>query len=289
MRLLVFGRTGQVARELAELAHPDLTVTCLGRDQANLTDTATCAAIIAGTDADVVINAAAYTVVDRAEEEPDLAMAVNAAAPGVMAQAAADRNLPFLHVSTDYVFNGTKDGPWTEDDAAAPLGVYGQTKWAGEQAVLAAAGPHVILRTAWVFSAHGTNFLKTMVRVGAERARLTVVDDQSGGPTPAGAIAVALGTIARAFVAGNGVSGTFHFAGGPATTWHGFAEEIFAQTGWAKTPEVAAIKTADWPTPAARPANSVLDCTRIHDAYGIAQPDWRSAIGPILTALKETA
>lgn len=289
MRVLVFGRTGQVATELGRLAGPDLRVTLLGRDEVDLMNPEACAERIAATDADVVINAAAYTAVDKAEEDAAFAEVVNAAAPSAMALASEARGLPLLHISTDYVFDGGKDGAWTEDDPVAPLGVYGRTKLAGEEAVRTAGGMHVILRTAWVVSAHGGNFLKTMLRVGADRDRLTVVDDQHGGPTPAAAIAGTLVTIARAFANGKGVPGTFHFAGSPVTTWCGFAREIFAQADWVKTPEVMAIRTADWTTPAARPANSVLDCSRIHNVYGIAQPDWRTAIGPILTELRETA
>ena len=285
MRLLVFGRTGQVATELGRLAGPGLDVTALGRDRANLADADACAAIIAGTDADVVINAAAYTAVDRAEEEEALATAINAAAPGAMARASAEKGLPFLHISTDYVFDGSKEGAWVEDDLTAPLGAYGRSKLAGEEAVRAAGGAHVILRTAWVFSGTGSNFVKTMLGVGRDRDRLTVVDDQRGGPTSAGDIAAALVTIARAFHAGRGSSGTFHFAGRPTTTWCGFAREIFARTGWEKGPEIVPITTADWPTPARRPVNSALDCSKILAAYGIAQPDWQAALDALLKEL----
>lgn len=285
MKILVFGQTGQVARELARLAGPDLTLETLGRADADLTDPEACAARIVATDADAVINAAAYTAVDKAEEEEALAYKVNAEAPGAMARAAAARGLPFLHVSTDYVFDGSGTRAWEEEDPVAPLGAYGRTKLAGEEAVRMAGGPHMILRTAWVFSAHGNNFVKTMLRVGRDRDQLTVVGDQHGGPTAARDIARALVTIARAWDAGSGVSGTFHFAGAPATTWHGFATEIFARTGWDKTPEVAAITTADWPTPAARPANSVLSCAKLQQAYGIAQPDWRAGLEEVLEEL----
>ena len=280
--LLVFGRTGQVATELQRLTGPGMSVTALGRDQADLTNPEACAEIIASTDADVVINAAAYTIVDRAEEEEALATVINADAPGAMARACAARGLPFLHISTDYVFDGSKKGAWVEDDPASPLGAYGRSKLKGEEAVRAAGGAHVILRTAWVFSANGNNFVKTMLRVGADRDRLTVVDDQHGGPTAAADIAQALVTIAKAFQEGRGVTGTFHFAGQPATTWCGFAREIFARTGWERTPEIAPIKTADWPTPATRPANSVLDCQKIQTAYGITQSTWSLALTLVL-------
>ena len=286
LRLLVFGRTGQVATELMRLAGPNLLMTALGRDEADLADPEACAAAVRGAEADAVVNAAAYTAVDRAEAEEDLATVINGAAPGAMARAAAARGLPFLHISTDYVFDGRKDGAWTEDDPPAPLGAYGRSKLAGERAVGQAGGPHVILRTAWVHAGHGQNFVRTMLRVGAARDRLTVVDDQRGGPTAAADIAAALVTVAHAFAAGRGVSGIFHYSGAPAVTWCGFAREIFARADWLRTPEIVPIRTADWPTPAARPKNSVLDCTRIRDAYDIGQPDWRESLGPILAELR---
>jgi dTDP-4-dehydrorhamnose reductase len=286
MRLLVFGTTGQVAREIARAAPArGVVLTALGRAEVDLADSVACAAAVMAAEADAVVNAAAYTAVDRAESEPDLAHAVNAAAPGAMAEAAAARGLPFLHVSTDYVFDGTPGRPWREDDPTGPLGVYGRSKLEGEAAVAVAGGPHAILRTAWVFSAHGTNFVKTMLRVGAERDALRVVDDQLGGPTPARAIAEALVTIAEGFAAGRGVSGVFPFAGATENSRAGFARAIFAaraeQTG-SRVPEVVPIPTRDYPTPARRPLNSVLDCTRIRETYGIAQPDWRAGLRAVL-------
>ncbi len=290
LRLLMFGRTGQVATEIRRLADsdlaPDLAVTALGRAEADLTDPERCAAAVRATEADAVINAAAYTAVDRAEEEEALATMVNGRAPGAVARAAAERGLPFLHVSTDYVFDGSKQGAWTEDDSPAPLGAYGRSKLAGERAVAAAGGRHVILRTAWVHAGHGGNFVRTMLRAGAARDRLTVVDDQRGGPTSAADIAAALVAIARAFAAGRGVPGIFHYCGAPEVSWCGFAREIFAQADWMRAPKIQPIRTADWPTPAARPANSVLDCARLGAAYGIAQPDWRASLGPILAELR---
>jgi dTDP-4-dehydrorhamnose reductase len=287
MKLLVFGTTGQVAHEIARAAPArghDLTA--LGRAEADLTDPASCAAAIATTDAGAVINAAAYTAVDRAEAEPDLAHAINAAAPAAMAQAAAVRGLPFLHVSTDYVFDGTPGRPWREDDPTAPLGVYGASKLAGEAAVTGAGGQPVILRTSWVFSAHGANFVKTMLRLGTERAELRVVNDQIGGPTPAHAIAGALLAIAEAFDRGRGVPGLFHFAGTPPVSWAGFAEAIFAAQG-GPAPRILCIPTAEYPLPARRPANSVLDCGRIAAAYGIAAPDWRAGLAEVIAELAE--
>jgi dTDP-4-dehydrorhamnose reductase len=285
LRLLVFGHTGQVATALRRLEGPDLSVHCLSRAEADLADPAACEARIWETDAHVVVNAAAYTAVDKAEADEARAHAVNAVAPGRMAVAAASRDLPFLHISTDYVFDGSGTRPWCEDDPVAPLCAYGRTKLAGEQAVIAAAGPHAVLRTAWVFSPYGTNFVKSMLHHGAVRDRLTVVDDQYGGPTPAESIAEALVTIAQAFAAGRGTSGVFHFSGAPAVSWFGFAREIFKRTNWPRLPEIAPITTADWQTPAQRPANSRLDCSRITQIYGLNQPDWRTGLDCCLAAL----
>lgn len=282
--LLIFGRTGQVGRELARLV-PDARF--VGRDQADLTDPAACAAVIGATQPQAVINAAAYTAVDKAESDRETAQRVNAGAPGAMAAACAAVGVPFLHVSTDYVFDGSGDRPWAEDDATGPLGVYGATKLAGEQAVAAAGGQWAVLRTSWVFSAHGTNFVKTMLRLGAEREALTIVADQIGGPTPAADIAAALLTMAQAMQAGRGRGGLYHFAGFPDVSWAGFAREIFAQAGL--NCQVTEIPTSDYPTPAQRPLNSRLDCGRIERAFGITRPDWRAGLAEVLKELKETA
>lgn len=286
MRALVFGTTGQLGIELARRAPDGVTVEALGRDRADLTDPAACAATIAATDAEVIINAAAYTAVDQAESDPDTARIVNAEAPGAMARAAARRGIPFLHVSTDYVFDGSGTRPWAEDDPVAPLGVYGETKLAGERAVAKAGGQHVILRTSWVFSAHGRNFVRTMLRVGAERDVLSVVDDQRGGPTAAADIADALWTIAAAFHGGNGKSGIFHYTGAPSVSWADFAEAIFDRASLPGKPAIKRIPTSDYPTPAKRPANSMLDCSRIRAAYGIDQPDWRESLSVVIRELE---
>ena len=285
MRTLVFGKTGQVATELARVL-PGARF--LGRNEADLTDPAACAALVAGTDADVIINAAAYTAVDQAESDAATAQVVNADAPGAMARAAAARGLPFLHVSTDYVFDGTGSAPWTEDDPTGPTGVYGATKFDGERQVAAAGGPHVILRTAWVFSSHGKNFVKTMLRLGRERPLLKVVSDQHGGPTPAADIARTLSQIARAFADGHGTSGVFHYAGAPVTCWSDFASAIFDAANLPVRPDVAPIATSEYPTPARRPLNSALDCRKIARVYGIVQPDWRAGLNDVLKEL-ETA
>lgn len=287
VRILLFGGSGQVGAEIVRRAAPQLRVQAPGRTAADFADPEACAALVASAEADVAINCAAFTAVDRAESETDVAQVVNAETPAAIAQAAAARGLPLLHVSTDYVFDGETDRPWREDDAPAPLNVYGRTKLDGESAVARAGGPHAILRTSWVFSAHGGNFVKTMVRLGRERPELRVVDDQTGGPTAAADVADALLRVAAAFVEGRGVSGVFHFAGAPTVSWRGFAEAIFARLDWPQRPTVAPIATADWPTPARRPRASALDCGRIAAAYGVGQPAWRPALDTVLTDLGE--
>ena len=289
MKALVFGTTGQLGIELARTAPPGTLLLAFGREVADLTHPEACAALVAATDADVVINAAAYTAVDAAETDRETAHRVNAEAPGAMARASAARAIPFLHVSTDYVFDGSGTRPWREDDPVAPLGVYGATKLAGERAVMAAGGAHAILRTSWVFSAHGRNFVKTMLRLGAERETLPVVDDQCGGPTAAADIARALWTIAGTFAGGRGTSGVFHYAGAPTVSWAGFAEAIFAASSLPRKPAITRISTAGFPTPARRPANSALDCARIRAAYGIEQPDWRASLAKVIRELEASA
>lgn len=278
--LLVFGRSGQVATELRRLA-PDASF--LGRDQADLSDPAACARAIRASGCGGVLNAAAHTAVDRAEAEPDLARAVNAAAPAAMAQAAAQMGIPFLHISTDYVFDGSGERPWVESDPTGPLGVYGATKLAGEQAVAAAGGQWAVLRTSWVFSAHGANFVKTMLRLGAEREELRVVADQHGGPTPAAAIAAASLAMLGAMRGDAARGGIYHFSGAPDTSWAGFAREIMAQAGLAC--RITQIASSDYPTPARRPANSRLNCAAILRDFGISRPDWRAGLAKVLQEL----
>ena len=289
MRILVFGTTGQLARELLRRAPEGVAVQAVGRDTADLTDPAACAAVVAATDADLILNAAAYTAVDQAETDRATADLVNGEAPGAMARAAAARGLPFLHVSTDYVFDGSGTRPWREGDPVAPLGAYGASKLLGEHRVAEAGGQAVILRTAWVFSAHGKNFVKTMLRVGAEREALSVVDDQRGGPTAAADIADALFTIATAFGKGHGVPGIYHFAGAPTVSWADFAEAIFAASSLPRKPVVNRIPSSDYPTPAKRPGNSALDCSLLAKTYGITQPDWRKSLADVIGELEAEA
>lgn len=279
--LLVLGRTGQLARELATRV-PGATF--LGRDAADLTDPDACANAIRLAAPQAVINAAAYTAVDRAESDAETAWRVNADSPGAMARTCAELGIPFLHISTDYVFAGTGDAPRTEDAPTGPLCIYGATKLAGEEAIADAGGQWAVLRTSWVFSAYGSNFVKTILRLGAERDRLTIVADQIGGPTPAADIAAAALTIIGGMRDG-ARGGVYHFAGWPDLSWADFAREIFAQS--AMRVEIAEIKTADYPTPAQRPLNSRLDCTRITRDFGIMRPDWRAGLGRVLTQLKD--
>src|SRR6056297_2376052 len=283
-KILVFGETGQVARELRAQA----PVTALGRGRADLADPSACADAIMRTDAAAVINAAAYTAVDRAEAEEDLAMAINGVAPAAMARACAARKRPFVHISTDYVFDGTGSAPWRPEDATGPLGAYGRTKLAGEEGVREAGGRHAILRTSWVFSAHGGNFVKTMLRLSETRDSLDIVADQVGGPTAASDIASACLTLAHGLASGQGSGqgrgGTYHFAGAPDVSWADFAREIFAQAGRAVT--VRDIPAAQFPTKARRPANSRLDCTTLQQDFGIPRPEWRQSLAATLETLK---
>ena len=279
MKILVFGKTGQVARELQRQAD----VIALDRSQADLSDPAACAAIVRHSDADVIINAAAYTAVDQAETNEGLATTINAVAPTEMAKAAAARGLPFLHVSTDYVFDGSGSAPRTPEEPTAPINAYGRSKRAGEQGVVAAGGTYAILRTSWVFSAHGANFVKTMLRLGKERSAISVVDDQIGGPTPAADIAATLLKMAEQLHPDN--SRTYHYAGAPDVNWKDFATEIFLQAGLPV--EVSGIPTSSYPTPAERPLNSRIDCTAMQNTFGISQPDWRLGLTKVLQNLGE--
>jgi dTDP-4-dehydrorhamnose reductase len=277
--LLVFGRTGQVARELQQLA----PVLALGRDAADLAQPGACAAAIQAHRPRAVINAGAYTAVDRAEEEEDLATAINGAAPAEMALACAALNIPMVHISTDYVFPGTGQVPWTPGDASAPANAYGRSKWAGEEGIRASGATYAILRTSWVFSAHGNNFVKSMLRLSDTRDQISVVDDQIGGPTPARDIAAACLAIAGQLQEASEKTGTYHFSGAPDASWCSFARAIFELAG--RPTRVQAISTSAYPTPAARPLNSRLDCNTTTSVFGLARPDWHAGLKECLTQL----
>lgn len=279
--ILVVGAGGQVGCELmrrAPATHRPLAG--LTRAELDITDGDRVRRITAELRPALIINAAAYTAVDKAESEPGRAYAVNRDGPANLAAACAGLDIPLIHVSTDYVFDGSKVGAYVETDPVAPAGVYGASKAAGEALVRERLGRHVILRTAWVFGRDGANFVKTMLRLAAERPELRVVDDQRGGPTPAGAVADALLALAARLDDGAQSWGTYHYCGTPATSWCGFARAIVAAaaTHRGETVPVIPIRTADYPTPARRPANSVLDCAKIARDFGIGQPDWRPAL-----------
>ena len=279
--MIVFGSTGQVASELKALL-PD-AVFC-GRAEANLTDPAACFAAIMTARPDAVINAAAYTAVDRAEEEEDIAALVNGEAPTQMARACAELGIPFVNISTDYVFDGSGELPFAPDDTTAPLGAYGRTKLQGEDGIRAVAGTYAILRTSWVFSAHGENFVKTMLRLSKTRDTITIVADQVGGPTSARAVAKACMRIINQLKTEPNKAGTYHFSGASDVSWADFAREIFVQAD--RAVDVVDIPTSAYPTPARRPRNSRLDCTATKEAFGIERPAWNADLNEILNELK---
>jgi dTDP-4-dehydrorhamnose reductase len=295
MRVLVTGTQGQVARALLAhdgeaLAGGRVAVRALGRPDLDLADAACVERALAGAACDVIVNAAAYTAVDRAEGEPDLALAVNGAGAGAVARAAALLGVPVIQLSTDYVFSGDLDRPYREDDPTGPVGAYGRSKLAGEIAVARAGPDHAILRTAWVHGPHGHNFVRTMLRLAATRDEVRVVADQWGAPTPAGAIAQGVLAVAANLLARPGeaaLRGVFHMTSAPAVTWADFARAVFAASAarGGPTARVVDIATSDYPTPARRPANSRLACERLARAHGVVLPDWRTMLGPCVAAI----
>ena len=288
-QVLVTGGNGQLGTELKRYAWPDgWDVVGIDIDELDLTDTAAIAVKVAERPWAAVISGGAYTAVDKAEDDVVTAWAVNALAPAALAQACHDAGIPIVQVSTDYVFDGRRDGAWEVDDPVAPLGVYGASKLGGELAVRTACPRHAIVRTAWVVSAHGNNFIRTMLRVGATRDSLSVVDDQHGSPTAAADLAVALATLAMRLADDPGApTGTYHFSNAGAVSWAGFAREIFAQASarGGPCPAVVPITTAEYPTPATRPANSLLSHAAIERDYGIRPRAWQAALGDILDEL----
>jgi dTDP-4-dehydrorhamnose reductase len=292
VRVLVFGGGGQVGFDLARARWPEgFALRALDRAEADITEPAAIAAALAAELPDLAVNLAAYTAVDRAESERERAWAVNCAGAENVARACSTRGVPLVHISTDYVFDGTKSGPYREKDPVNPLGQYGASKEAGERAVREALGAHVILRTQWVYGVAGANFVKTMLRLGRERDVVRVVADQWGGPTAAADLAHAIVAIAERIAAGSAAWGTYHYAGAGAVTWHGFAEAIFdlAAPRLGRRPKVERVATADYPTPARRPLNSVLDCGKIGRDYGIVPPPWRDGLAAMLAEYLERA
>jgi dTDP-4-dehydrorhamnose reductase len=290
MKVLVLGAAGQVGHELCRRAWPaEHSIAGFDRDDVDIAEREPVFAAVARERPDIVINAAAYTAVDRAESEPEIAWATNCTGPANLAAACHAAAIPLIHLSTDYVYDGIKPGPYGEDDPVAPLGVYGRSKAEGDRAVRGALAQHVILRTAWLYSAHGHNFVRTMLRLADERPSLRVVADQIGSPTSAADIAAAIAAVVEQLNAGKKSWGTYHFAGGGAVSWHGFAEAIFELAApWRGPPPlVEATTTADYPTAARRPANSVLDCRRIGAAFGIVPRPWREALAEVIAEIHE--
>ena len=288
-QILATGSAGQVGTELRRYAWPEgWELVALDIDELDLRDTAAIAAKVAERPWAAVINAGAYTAVDQAETDVVMAWAVNALAPAAFAAACSVADIPLIQISTDYVFDGLSEHAWEETDSVCPISVYGASKLGGELAIRTGHSRHVILRTAWVVSAHGTNFVKTMLRLGSERTALRVINDQHGTPTAAADLAGVLATIAIQLARDPAApTGTFHFTNAGATTWHDFAKAIFvgAARRGARSPALEAIATKDYPTAARRPANSVLNQTAIRTMYGISARPWEAALEDILDEL----
>jgi dTDP-4-dehydrorhamnose reductase len=293
-RILIVGSAGQLGRELQRSFAGAGHVLPCDRNQADIADPNQIRDMIRLSVPDVILNAAAYTAVDRAETERDLAFAINAEAPRVFAEEAHRRGILFVHYSTDYVFDGSKNSPWLESDSPNPLNVYGASKLAGEQAIAAVGGKHLIFRTSWVYGPHGKNFLLTMLRLGRERDRLTIVDDQIGAPTTSLALADATRTIVDRVLSGSCGSaadwaGVYHMTCAGFTSWAGFARAIFTQSGsllGKNSPEVIPISSKDYPTPAARPRNSVLSNKKLASRFAVTLPAWEECLDPVLAQLR---
>ncbi len=296
MKILLLGKNGQVGWELQRSLAPLGALIALDRHGAgtlcgDIGDLDGLAATVRAVQPQVIVNAAAYTAVDKAEGEPEGAQRLNALAPGVMAREAAACGALLVHYSTDYVFDGSGDRPWREDDATGPLSVYGRTKLEGEQAIVASGCAHLILRTSWVYAARGGNFAKTMLRLAQERERLTVIDDQWGAPTGAELIADVSAQALAQLRAQPAKAGTYHLAAAGHTTWFAYAKHVIAQARQAqsaikiKATEVAPIATADYPTPARRPHNSRLDTRRLESTFGLTLPPWQQGVDRMLSEI----
>ncbi|WP_455372187.1 dTDP-4-dehydrorhamnose reductase [Limibacillus halophilus] len=281
-RILLLGKSGQLARALVRAVGKsgDFDLVQLGRPELDVTDAAALSEAILEGKPDILVNATAYTAVDRAEDEPEAAFAVNAAAPEAMGKAAAEIGCPVVHVSTDYVFSGEAARPWRPEDPTGPEGVYGASKLAGERALLAAQPQSVILRTGWLYAAQGANFLNTMLRLAESRDQLAVVDDQTGCPTLVDDLAEAILSVCRRVLAGEGRWGVYHYGGAGAVTWYDFAQAIFEEARDRGLPaaEVSRTTTAAFGARAPRPTYSVLDCSSLERDYGIGQKEWRGRL-----------
>jgi dTDP-4-dehydrorhamnose reductase len=291
-RTLLLGSSGQLGTELGKALSPDVELLALSRHDVNLTDEDGLRAAIRQARPQVIVNAAAYTAVDRAETEPDLAHAVNAVAPRIIAEEALRLDAWLIHFSTDYVFDGSGREPSKETDSPHPLNVYGRTKLEGERSIAAIGCRHLIFRTSWVYAAHGNNFLRTMLRLGRERPRLTVVDDQFGAPTSAGELARGVRKVLDGFAKLNSApveSGIYHMACSGVTNWFGFAKAIFSSAvGLVPTPEIIPIPSEQYPTPAVRPRNSVLNCDKLEKAFGIRLAPWEDALAQVMVELRKS-
>ncbi len=291
MRVLVTGTRGQLVQSLIEKSGdwPEIELIALGRPDVDLEVAGSVAKAIATHRPDAVVNAAAYTAVDQAEDEPERAFRANADAAGEAAAAARDAAAPIIQVSTDYVFSGDGEGAYLEDSPTGPLGVYGRSKLAGEEQVRAAQPDHLIARSAWVYSPFGHNFVRSIMKAAGERDTLTVVDDQRGSPTSALDLAHAILNVLDQWRRGSGagLGETYHVAGSGETSWCGFAKEIMARCGELGLPtaEVVPIKTSDWPTRARRPRNSVLDCGKFERDFGLRLPDWPKSVAEVVARL----
>lgn len=294
-RILLTGIHGQVGQSLQQPLSRLGEVVALDRHQLDLSDPDAIRRVIRQVSPDLIVNPAAYTAVDRAEAEPEIAFSVNALAPSIMAEEASRLGAKLVHYSTDYVYDGRQQGAYLESDVTNPLSVYGKSKLAGEDAIRAIGLPHLIFRTSWVYGPYGKNFMKTMIRLATERDMLRVVADQYGAPTSS--LTIAEATVEAISRWQDGQSGIYHLSNGGSTSWHGFAQAILAEyaslqagRGWpvlkVKADEVVAITSADYPTPAARPANSCLDCGKLKQAFGVDVPDWRMALGEVMRALR---
>jgi dTDP-4-dehydrorhamnose reductase len=290
-RVLVLGSTGQLGVELLKALSPVADVFALSRRDVDLTDADVLRTAVRRVHPRFIVNAAAYTAVDRAESEPAIAHAVNADAPRILAEESLALNAWLIHYSTDYVFDGSGNTPWKESDAPHPLSVYGRTKLEGEMAIAATGCRHLIFRTSWVYAAHGSNFLRTMLRLGGQRPRLTIVDDQIGAPTTAGELARGTRHVLNNLELAEAPpeSGVYHMTCGGSTSWFGFAQAIFASHGdQLPTPELVPIPSAQYPTPATRPHNSRLDCDKLMRAIGLRLSPWQDALAQVVKEMRET-
>ncbi len=288
MRILITGKNGQVGTELARLYQSHANVVLTGRDECDLSNEQSIRDTVQRVKPAVIINAGAYTAVDQAEKEPGQCFAINTQAPRILAQEAARLGALLIHYSTDYVFDGEKAQPYLETDPIHPLNVYGESKAAGEAAIAEVTTRYLVLRTSWVYGAHGKNFLRTMLRLGAERPELRVVDDQRGAPTSAAAIATATARLVDQ--SQSGASGIYHMTADGSTSWCGFARAIFDASALTNHPRVQPISTADYPTPARRPANSVLSNDKFENTFGFRLPTWQQQLNQVLAGMQvETA